>query len=223
MLTIALWKFGTLSRLQLPKWEFILSHFPTLRETWNVTPSLHTWPAPSQALALVTSPRQGLQHINHINMTTSSCCLGSNPSRILLWTFFGFHRPQHTHQTFKFPNTQTFWDITKWITTLHLHFHISFPHETFKPLLFKLHILKVLVDFSLLILHMFMSILPTPKLQIPTFWHPTWRQQFMNHIPNQGCQNQRDATILHRASHQHFPSRICWIYQNWRIISFNDT
>lgn len=70
--------------------------------------------------------------INHINMTTSSCCcLGSNPFRTILWTFFGFHGPQHTHHTFKFPNTQTFWDITKWITTFHLHFHISLPHETF--------------------------------------------------------------------------------------------
>jgi len=143
--------------------------------------------------------------INHINMTTSSCFLGSNPFGTLFWTFFGFHGLQHTHHTFKFPNTETFWDITKWIITFHLHFHISFPHETFKPLLFKLHVLKVLVDFSLLILHMFMSILPTPKPQIPTFWHPTLRQKFMNHIPNQGCQNWHDATILHQASNQHFP------------------
>jgi hypothetical protein len=190
--------------VHLGVWGFILSHFPTFSGAWNVTSGLHTWPAPLQALVLVMSPRQGLRHINHINMTTSSCCLGTNPSRIFLWTFFGFHRLQHTHHTFNFLNIQTFWDITKWITTLHLHFHISFPHETFKPLLFKLHILKVLVDFSLLILHMFMSILPTPKLQIPTFWHPTWRQH-MNHIPNQCCPNRHDATILHHASHQHLP------------------
>jgi hypothetical protein len=140
--------------------------------------------------------------INHINMTTSSCCLGSNPFGILLWTFFGFHGPQHTHHKFKFPNPQTFWILQNEL----LHFiYISIFPSHMKHLLLKLHVLKVLVDFSLLILDMFMSILPAPKPQIPTFWHPTWRQQFMNHIPNQGCQNQRDATILHQASHQHLP------------------
>jgi hypothetical protein len=42
---------------------FIPSHFPTLLGTWNVTPVLHSWPSPLQALALVTSPRLGLQHL----------------------------------------------------------------------------------------------------------------------------------------------------------------
>jgi hypothetical protein len=130
--------------------------------------------------------------INHINMTTSSCCLGSNLFRTLLWTFFGFHGLQHTHHTFKFLNTQTFWDITKWINTFHLHFHISLPHETFKPLLFKLHVLKVLVHFSLLILHITHSEAPNPN-----FLTSNIKTTFMNNIPNQGCQIQPDATTLH--------------------------
>jgi len=28
---------------------------------WNVTPGLHSWPAPLQALALVVSPKLGLR------------------------------------------------------------------------------------------------------------------------------------------------------------------
>jgi hypothetical protein len=44
-------------------WGFIPSRPPTLPGAWNVTPRLHSWPAPSQALALVASPRLGLQHI----------------------------------------------------------------------------------------------------------------------------------------------------------------
>ncbi len=43
-------------------WGFIPSHSPTLPRAWNVTLGLHSWPAPSQALALVVSPRLGLQH-----------------------------------------------------------------------------------------------------------------------------------------------------------------
>ncbi len=41
---------------------FISSHFPTLQGEWNVTPKLHSWPTPSQALALVVSPRLRLRH-----------------------------------------------------------------------------------------------------------------------------------------------------------------
>jgi hypothetical protein len=51
-------KVGT----HLVVWRFIPSHSPTLPGTWNVTLRLHFWPAPSQALALVTSPRLGLRH-----------------------------------------------------------------------------------------------------------------------------------------------------------------
>jgi hypothetical protein len=43
-------------------WRFIPSHSPTLLGAWNVTFGLHSWPAPSQALALVVSPRLGLRH-----------------------------------------------------------------------------------------------------------------------------------------------------------------
>jgi hypothetical protein len=43
-------------------WGFIPSHFFALPRTWNVTPKLHTWPAASQALALVLNPRLRLWH-----------------------------------------------------------------------------------------------------------------------------------------------------------------
>ncbi len=55
---------GTLTpkvRAHFGVWGFIPSHFPTLPRAWNVIPSLHTWPAPSQALALIASLRLGLQ------------------------------------------------------------------------------------------------------------------------------------------------------------------
>jgi hypothetical protein len=42
-------------------WEFISSHFPTLLGAWNVTPGLHSWPTPLQALALVANPKLRLQ------------------------------------------------------------------------------------------------------------------------------------------------------------------
>jgi hypothetical protein len=66
-----LWKFENPSRLQFPKWEptwecmgSFLHTFPTFMGTWNVTPRLHSWPAPLQALALVVSSRLGLRHYN---------------------------------------------------------------------------------------------------------------------------------------------------------------
>jgi len=48
----------------LGMWKFIPSHSPTLPGAWNVTPRLHFWPAASQALALVESPKVGLIHNN---------------------------------------------------------------------------------------------------------------------------------------------------------------
>jgi hypothetical protein len=53
-------------------WGFIPSHFPTLLGTWNVTFRLHSWPAPLQALSLVTSPRLGLQHYNKSMLNSTS-------------------------------------------------------------------------------------------------------------------------------------------------------
>jgi hypothetical protein len=41
---------------------FISSRTPTLPGTWNAIPMIHSWPTPLQALALVISPRLGLQH-----------------------------------------------------------------------------------------------------------------------------------------------------------------
>jgi len=43
--------------VQLGVWRFIPSHSRTFPGAWNVTPRLHSWPAPSQALALVVSPK----------------------------------------------------------------------------------------------------------------------------------------------------------------------
>jgi len=59
-------------------WGFIPSHSFALPRTWNATHGLHTWPAPSQALALVVSPSSGLWqnqllylvHIWAFNMTS---------------------------------------------------------------------------------------------------------------------------------------------------------
>jgi hypothetical protein len=48
--------------VHLGVWRFIPSHFPTLLKAWNVILGLHSGPAPSQALALVTSPKLGLWH-----------------------------------------------------------------------------------------------------------------------------------------------------------------
>ncbi len=45
----------------LGMWRLIPSHSPTLPGVWNVTLGLHIWPAPSQPLALVVSPRLGLR------------------------------------------------------------------------------------------------------------------------------------------------------------------
>jgi hypothetical protein len=53
---------------------FIPSHFPTLLRAWNVTPKLHSWLAPLQALALVMSPRLGLQQLTCLLIVTRSSC-----------------------------------------------------------------------------------------------------------------------------------------------------
>jgi hypothetical protein len=50
-------------RAHLGVWGFIPLHFATLLGGWNVIFGLHTWPAPSLALALVANPRLGLQHM----------------------------------------------------------------------------------------------------------------------------------------------------------------
>jgi hypothetical protein len=42
-------------------WGFIPSHCFALLGAWDVTPKLSSWHTPLQALALVTSPRLGLQ------------------------------------------------------------------------------------------------------------------------------------------------------------------
>jgi len=47
-------------------WGFIPSHSPTLSGAWNVIPRLPSWPTPLQALALVASPKLGLQHLHYV-------------------------------------------------------------------------------------------------------------------------------------------------------------
>ncbi len=73
--TIALWRFESPLKFQLPTWEFIwecggsiltLSYTLNLPGAWNVTPELHSWPAPLQAFTLVTSPRLGLWHLHNL-------------------------------------------------------------------------------------------------------------------------------------------------------------
>ncbi len=92
--TITLWKFmtptpkvGAHSRV----WRFIPSHFFTFLRTWNVTIGLHIWPAPLQALALVTSPRVGLQQfVDHFLLsrftTISLNCHIEDEKGHLVWT-----------------------------------------------------------------------------------------------------------------------------------------
>jgi hypothetical protein len=50
-------------------WKFIPSHSPTFLRAWDVTIMLPFCPSPLQTLALVTSPRLGLQHALWLNLT----------------------------------------------------------------------------------------------------------------------------------------------------------
>jgi hypothetical protein len=64
---LKIWKsIGTLTPkmgVHLWVWGFIPSHSLALLGVWNVTHGIHSWPAPLQALVLVTSPRLRLQHM----------------------------------------------------------------------------------------------------------------------------------------------------------------
>jgi hypothetical protein len=53
--------------VHLGVWRFIPSQSLTLSEAWNVTFRLPFWPAPSQALALVTSPKLRSWHKKYWN------------------------------------------------------------------------------------------------------------------------------------------------------------
>jgi len=48
--------------VHLGVWGFIPSHSLALLRAWNVTIGFPSWSTPSQALALVTSPKLGSQH-----------------------------------------------------------------------------------------------------------------------------------------------------------------
>jgi hypothetical protein len=54
---------------------FIPSHPPMLSGVWNVAPGLHSWPAPLQAFALVTSPRLRLQQALFLYFSSLILCL----------------------------------------------------------------------------------------------------------------------------------------------------
>jgi hypothetical protein len=79
---ITLWKFGSPTPkvgVHFVVWGFIPSHFPILPEAWNVTFGLDSWPAPLQALALVTSPRLRLRHnASNIDKNTCPMCRGTS-------------------------------------------------------------------------------------------------------------------------------------------------
>jgi len=49
--------------VHLGVWGFIPSHSPTLPGAWNLTPTIHSWPTPLQAFALVVNPRLRLWHL----------------------------------------------------------------------------------------------------------------------------------------------------------------
>jgi hypothetical protein len=68
----------------LGMWKFIPSHSPTLPKAWNVTPMLHSWPAPSQARALVTSLRLKLQHFWKAPLT---CALLPTPRNFIMFQY----------------------------------------------------------------------------------------------------------------------------------------
>jgi len=61
---IALGVIGSQMKVEAPlgMQRFIPSHFPTLPWAWDVTPKFPSWLATLQVLALVASPRLGLQH-----------------------------------------------------------------------------------------------------------------------------------------------------------------
>jgi hypothetical protein len=67
----SIWSLTPKMGAHLGVWGFIPSHSPTLQGIWNVTPRLHFWFAPLQALALVTNPKLRLQQLMYLKYTPS--------------------------------------------------------------------------------------------------------------------------------------------------------
>jgi len=69
-LAITFWRFGSSLRFQLPKWELTWECGSSFLHTLCTPKSMkcdswaHSWPAPLQAFALVTSPRLGLRQLS---------------------------------------------------------------------------------------------------------------------------------------------------------------
>jgi hypothetical protein len=117
-------------------WGFIPSHSPTLMGAWNVIPGLHSWPAPSQALALVASPRLGLWHLKP---STLKCSLPPNVLqeftlnlRSLLWCHLShsFMPCHHSHiAPFRFCVALNAYATYTWKTMHLVKFrHSNLPH-----------------------------------------------------------------------------------------------
>ncbi len=114
--TIPIWIFRNPSGFQFPKcrelaWEcggVIPSHSPTFPRTWNVTPNLHTWPTPLQALALVASPRLGLQQqvLMIINLPKISNKLLYKACKWIKWIEKKLQKPQITKFAHEDPRAQ---------------------------------------------------------------------------------------------------------------------
>jgi hypothetical protein len=87
---ITIYKFVNSLGLQLLRWGFFPSRFPTFPKAWNVTFKLHFWHAPLQALALVASLKLKLWHTcsKSFDLIFVSCDCSLNVSIIVssvLW------------------------------------------------------------------------------------------------------------------------------------------
>ncbi len=89
-------------------WRFIPSHPPTLLRAWNVIPGLHYWPAPLQALVLVTSPRLRLWHIcfrwSRLLILDANLCSMAFTSSCTFYFQFNFqssHKNNFSFETWK--------------------------------------------------------------------------------------------------------------------------
>ncbi len=82
-------------RVHLAVWGFIPSHSFALLGAWNVTLRLAPWPAPLQALALVTSPRLRLRHISFGNFLIM-LCMSYSQRKVTLVRFLLVCRSSYT-------------------------------------------------------------------------------------------------------------------------------
>jgi len=122
--------------VHLGVWGFIPSHSLVLPRAWNVTLKLHIWFAPSQAFALIASPRLGLWHVvTYLQKMNKRCCL-------LNWK--KQKRFKNTLQTLVFykifPMNVKFkeFKVTMWIQRLWRRIHKALHLKELKVLVWKL-------------------------------------------------------------------------------------